>query len=140
MNELYSGEFPQPNEYYIGVVDPQLNPPPTGIASATDNFNAITFNPSPVNFAIQVVHEVGHNHGLQHVSCPAYVFPMGQSNEEFPSFPDGTIVSGGWGVLDGIYRDPADHYDYMGYCDPGWPSAHYWDTVLENLESQNTQP
>jgi len=136
--DVFDNDFPQPNEYYIGVIDTQITPvPPFALALLGKNVNAINYDAAPLAFATNVVHEVGHNHGMEHVNCPvAQSFP----DTDFPTHPVGTLETGGWGVLDGIYRAASSTYDYMSYCSPVWSSATHWSVVISDLEAENTQP
>ena len=74
--------------------------------------------------AATVVHEIGHNHGRQHVAC------SGEGDPD-PLYPiaGGSTGREGWGVIDGIFR-PASHADFMTYCDPSWVSAYGWNLAF----------
>ncbi len=135
--DVFDNDFPQPNEYYIGVIDTQITPEPISLALLGMNVNAINYDAAPLPFATNVVHEVGHNHGMPHVNCPDF---QSHPDTEFPTHPVGNLETGGWGVLDGIYRAASSTYDYMSFCSPVWSSAAHWSVVISDLEAQNTQP
>ncbi len=76
-----------------------------------------------------IVHELGHNFGLQHAPC-------GGAGNPDPNFPnrDGSIISRG---IDGTkVINPSQVFDIMGYCDPDWISEYYYAKAQKNLEQR----
>ena len=78
-----------------------------------------------------VVHETGHNQGLNHVACP-----FASSSNTDPAYPyaGGEIGGWGWGVSTGDVIG-SDAYDYMSYCGPSWASDWTWNKTEARIET-----
>ncbi len=73
-----------------------------------------------------VAHELGHNMGLGHAPC----------GDPMPPDLDGGLREGGtigypgWDLQQGRLVSPSSHRDFMGYCQPRWPSDRSFDRML----------
>lgn len=78
-----------------------------------------------------IVHEIGHNQGLQHVFCQG-----GGAANTNPSYPDpaGYIQQPGFGIRDFVMR-PSSQYDYMSYCGPSWVSTWTWNVTYNRIRT-----
>jgi hypothetical protein len=81
------------------------------------------------------VHETGHMHGRNHVDCPGP--DPGNTDANYP-YADGSIGDFGYGILDGLLRDPATDVDFMTICvRPTWVSDYNWEAYFERIASLN---
>lgn len=78
------------------------------------------------------VHEIGHTQGRAHVQCPGAT-----SAGPDPSYPheNGSIGVWGFGVRDFGVRNPSNHTDYMGYCNPTWVSDWQWNATYDRIRT-----
>ncbi|UJR84542.1 Hypothetical protein I5071_66210 [Sandaracinus amylolyticus] len=76
------------------------------------------------------VHEVGHTLGRPHAPCGGVAGPD-------PSFPyaGGSIGSWGYDILTGELKDPAQHADILGYCDPTWISDYNYGLIFDRIRA-----
>ncbi len=94
---------------------------------------------SPESSSQTVVHETGHNQGLNHVACP-----QASASGVDPAYPyaGGEVGGWGWGAVSGDFHG-SNSYDYMSYCGPSWVSDWTWNktqTRIETLSSQAAPP
>ncbi|MEM6989986.1 MAG: M66 family metalloprotease [Myxococcota bacterium] len=82
-----------------------------------------------------VVHETGHNQGLNHVACP-----QASSSGVDPAYPygNGQVGGWGWGALSGEFHG-SNSYDYMSYCGPSWVSDWTWSKTQSRIEALSSQ-
>lgn len=75
-------------------------------------------------------HEIGHNQGLAHVSCPNV-----ETDGADAAYPHGDGAIGSWGA--GVRRlevfGPDETFDYMSYCGPSWVSDWTWYQTRERI-------
>src|SRR5690606_11309363 len=79
-----------------------------------------------------VVHEVGHNEGMQHVFCP-----YAQAASPDPTYPyqNGLLGQWGFGVVSLQLYSPDNTYDYMTYCGPSWISTWSWKKSFTRIRT-----
>lgn len=77
-------------------------------------------------------HELGHNHGRNHAPC-------GGASGADGSYPYSGALIGSWGYDrdEQELLDPANHRDFMSYCDPSWVSDYTYQAFLERIASLN---
>ena len=70
-------------------------------------------------------HEIGHNMDLEHADC-------GDAGGPDPNYPygDGSIGIWGYDFEAEALVDPADHKDFMSYCNPAWVSDYHFAKAL----------
>ena len=113
MKQLRSQEGAAPNVYYAALVDPGC--PVIGCAGAgvagvaeltsptqNDGINRVSANVwhNPTTSARTVNHEIGHNQGLSHVSCPGQ-----NAAGPNPAYPYAEGKIGVWGLWYPWFRD-----------------------------------
>ncbi|GAC1351032.1 MAG: hypothetical protein NVSMB1_00200 [Polyangiales bacterium] len=79
-------------------------------------------------------HEIGHNHGRQHLPCGITAGPFDPS-------PYAGGLSGGFGY-DSITKSltPPTAGDVMGYCNPTWISDYTYNALFTRIASVNGAP
>ena len=137
--DLRWAEAPPGDVYYYGSVWPCVTPNVAGLGvtlpDPTTPFGegrasvGVYDDDFPTREAIIMVHEVGHNHGRQHVACNG---DEGTIDPAYP-IPGGEIGVEGWGVHDGQLRPPSAK-DYMSYCQDRWVSPYGWQQTLAVID------
>ena len=142
LSSLRSSENVGPQVYYVGLVDVGCfvagcgNGGTTGVGfiPSDQQFSAnqrvsISIWYQPSSSAGTVVHELGHNQGLNHVACPG-AFSSGTD----PSYPyqDGRLGTWGYGLRSGEVAGSTS-YDYMSYCGPSWASDWTWNKTRSRI-------
>src|SRR5690606_23476564 len=84
------------NIYYIGVIDTGAQSGVVGIAPLGGNVNANLWRTSKSSTAETIVHEVGHNQGLNHIQCAGA--NSDGPDASYPDHPLGRIINTGFGV------------------------------------------
>ncbi|MEM6289695.1 MAG: zinc-dependent metalloprotease family protein [Myxococcota bacterium] len=144
LSQLKSQDGAAPGVYYAGLVNIGCfvtgcgNAGTTGIAyvpgaSQNSSFQRVSANVwfQPESSSGTVVHEIGHNQGLNHVFCPG-----GGASGTDPAYPynNGQLSGWGWGAKSGdIYG--SNSYDYMSYCGPSWVSDWTWEKTRARIET-----
>ena len=72
-------------------------------------------------------HEVGHNMDLAHSDCGG----AGGPDPDYP-YGEGSIGIWGYDFEAGALVDPAEHKDFMSYCDPAWVSDYHFARALDH--------
>jgi len=83
-----------------------------------------------------MAHEVGHNHGRDHASCPQ----TGISGVD-PSYPyaNGAVGVYGWDARSQALVPPSNT-DIMGYCNKKWISDYTYDGLVNRVALVNGAP
>lgn len=76
------------------------------------------------------IHELGHNHGRDHAPCNV----TGDNN--YP-YAGGSIGVWGYDLEEQELKDPAEHADFMGYCNSNWVSDYTYNAFTERIASVN---
>jgi hypothetical protein len=148
MSALRGNEQADPNIYYHALVDvngPSVNMV-AGIASLTgDNKSdgqsrvaaTVWFKQGdlpPAQSTGTIVHEVGHNQGLQHVFCPNASTPALGPDPNYPHM-DGKIGVYGFGIRSFKLYTPTGAHDYMTYCGNAWVSDWTWNKTYQRIRT-----
>lgn len=101
----------------VGLGIGYVNPSASDASETDDRLSYETF-----------LHELGHNHGREHVDC-------GNPDDPDPNYPYGGGRLGTWGfdVEERQPKDPDDYRDFMSYCDPYWVSDYTWNAVAARI-------
>ena len=126
-NWYYHALFPVPNGGVAGVAGLASVPGP-GKGEGNQRVSATALGNNVFGTRGTVVHEIGHNEGLQHVYCP---FAMSASPDPNYPFENGVIGYWGFGILSFELYAPDNHYDYMSYCGPSWASRWSFRKTFE---------
>jgi hypothetical protein len=111
--------------YYYGVVRTGYSSGIAGMATwAAARTPAIGWDRLPSASGV-MAHEVGHNLGRSHAPCGG----AGGPDASYPH-PGGSIGVWGLDVAALLLKNPATHYDLMGYCDPDWVSDFNWSAMV----------
>lgn len=146
---LRASEAPAADVYYYGLVwpcDASTNAgglgyiPDVPTAPDAGQYRAaigVWYDFDPAFSYQTMVHELGHNHGREHVAC------TGGEADPDPGYPIGGGATGvlGWGTLDQQFRMP-QVADYMSYCELLWASTYGWNrslTVIDALTAMADQ-
>lgn len=139
---LRAAESPAVDVYYYGLLHPcdasttygGYGYVPLDPGSAIDApYRAsigIWYDFDPVFSYETMAHEVGHNHGRDHVAC------SGAEAGTDPAYPNpgGLTGSLGWGIHDESFR-PSTFADYMSYCNDLWVSPYGWARTLGVIDA-----
>jgi hypothetical protein len=88
-----------------------------------------------------LAHELGHNYGRRHVACGE--FPEEEANFDDIPFPE-SLGNPDENALDATFAfdpltflvlRPTEACDIMGYGSTRWPTAYYWNAVLNEANS-----
>ncbi len=109
--------------YYYGIV-------PVSYGSGVAGIGYVGF---PVSIGWNrsksvLIHEIGHNFGLQHAPCGGAANP----DSAYP-FAGGSIGTWGYDSRSGSLLDPSGRRDLMSYCNPIWVSGYNYTKVRERL-------
>lgn len=139
---LRASESPAADVYYYGLLMPcdasttyggygyvPLSPTTAGEAPYRVAIG-IYYDFDPVFSYETMAHEVGHNHGREHVACSG---SEGSTDPAYPN-PGGATGMLGWGIHDGVFR-PSTYADYMSYCEQLWASPYGWSRTLDVLDA-----
>lgn len=140
--QLRLNDAPGPQVIYMGIYEDQCDvahaqgegfvpSTPPRMDEANLRVGWTTYHPhSYIRTAYTLTHEVGHTLGRDHVTCSGN---EANPDADYP-FPDGNVGDApGWGIYDGVWRDPRTHADFMTYCDPSWASRYAWDHSLPTI-------
>ena len=151
MSALRVNEAAAPNVYYHAIVD--VNGPAVnmvaGIASLTGNTKdqgsqrvaaTVWFktneNP-PASSSGTIIHEIGHNQGLQHVYCPNAATEAAGPDPNYPH-EGGKIGVYGFGIRSFRLYTPTAAHDYMTYCGNAWVSDWTWNKTYQRIRTLTT--
>ena len=126
-NVYYHAVFPVPGGGVAGVAGIASVPGP-GKGEGDRRVSATALGSNPLGARGTLVHEVGHNEGLQHVYCP---FADAASPDPTYPFENGVLGTWGFGILSFELYPPENHYDYMSYCGPSWASRWSFTKTFE---------
>lgn len=139
---LRAFEVPEPDVYYYASIDPCQEPMQGGLGYVPEIPTSIEdaqwraaigvyYDWDPTFSEWTMVHEVGHNHGRQHVACAG---TEAGTDPEYPIAGGATGVLG-WGIHDGSFH-AASATDYMTYCvEDLWTSSYAWSRTLEVIDA-----
>lgn len=139
---LRSAESPDADVYYYGLLFPcdgSTNyggygyvpfAPETAAEAQYRVAIGIWYDFDPAFSYGTMAHEVGHNHGREHVACAG---TEGTTDPAYP-IPGGLTGMVGWGIHDGMFR-PSTFADYMSYCSQLWASAYGWSRTLDVIDA-----
>jgi hypothetical protein len=148
MSALRGNEAADPNIYYHALVDvrgPSVNMV-AGIAQLTGNDKAsgssrvaatVWFKQGdvpPSQSTGTIVHEVGHNQGLQHVFCPNAATEAAGPDPTYPH-EGGKIGVYGFGIRSFQLYTPTGAHDYMTYCGNAWVSDWTWNKTYQRIRT-----
>jgi hypothetical protein len=130
-NIYYHALFPVPSGGVAGVAG-VASVPGDGKGEGGGRVSVSALGNNPGGTAGTVVHEVGHNEGLQHVFCP-----FAQAASPDPSYPyeNGLLGTWGFGIISFNLYAPDNHYDYMSYCGPSWVSRWSWTKTFGRIRT-----
>jgi len=82
-----------------------------------------------------MAHEIGHNHGRNHVNCSTAGTITGIDSK----YPYSTKTMGTWGYDSRTQTllDPTKYVDIMSYCSPVWISDYNYSALLTRVASVN---
>ncbi|PRP93192.1 hypothetical protein ENSA5_44590 [Enhygromyxa salina] len=147
MAALRANDAADPNVYYHALVD--VNGPAVnmvaGIAQLTGEsksgassrvaatvwFKSPPDTP-PVGSSGTIVHEIGHNQGLQHVFCPQAATEAASPDPNYPH-EGGKIGVYGFGIRSFKLYTPTAAHDYMTYCGNAWVSDWTWNKTYRRI-------
>lgn len=130
------------NIYYAGIIN--LGNPSgafvAGIAPLGGNVSAnrIVTSLGYDETAEVIVHETGHNQGLNHIECPGQLQSAG-NDSSYPDHPNGRILSTGFGLKSFRIYGSELNYDYMSYCNDRWTSPWTWNKVWGRISQFTAQ-
>jgi hypothetical protein len=149
MAALRGNETEGPNVYYHALVD--VNGPAVnmvaGIAMLTGDGKdsassrvaaTVWYKQSeevpPSGSTGTIVHEVGHNQGLQHVFCPNAATTAAGPDPNYPH-EGGKIGVYGFGIRSYRLYTPTAAHDYMTYCGNAWVSDWTWNKTYQRIQT-----
>jgi hypothetical protein len=143
MSALKSEDGAGPNEYYHALVEvgtPAVNHV-AGIAQLTGDDKgasgsrvAATVWLVPAGSTETLVHEVGHNQGLNHVYCPNQATEAAGPDPNYPN-QTGKITVYGFGIRNYLVYSTNGSHDYMTYCANSWVSDWTWTKTRKRIKT-----
>jgi hypothetical protein len=135
MSQIWSQNGAPGNVYYVGLVDTGAGSGIMGCALLNANFNAdVWVNGSIRTTATSIVHEIGHNQGLNHVQCDDMGNPAAGPDTSYPDHPLGRTLNTGFGIRDFSMYPGESTIDYMSYCNDRWVSPWTWNKVWTRIQ------
>jgi hypothetical protein len=136
MSQIWSQAGAPGNIYYVGLVDTGASFGIMGCALLNANFNADVWVDNDVGTtATSIVHEIGHNQGLQHVQCDDMGNPADGPDPSYPDHPLGRTLNTGFGIRDFSMYPGETTIDYMSYCTDRWVSPWTWNKVWTRIQA-----
>jgi hypothetical protein len=136
MQQIWSQAGAPANVYYVGLVDTGASSGVMGCALINANFNADVWVDSSMGItATSIVHEIGHNQGLNHVECDDMGNPSAGNDPNYPDAPHGRTLNTGFGIRDFSMYPGDTTTDYMSYCTKRWVSPWTWNKVWPRIQS-----
>ncbi|PRQ06549.1 zinc-dependent metalloprotease family protein [Enhygromyxa salina] len=140
MSQIWSQAGAPSNVYYVGLVDTGASSGTMGCALINANFNAdVWVNNSMGITATSIVHEIGHNQGLNHVECDDMGNPSAGNDPSYPDHPEGRTLNTGFGIRDFKMYPGDTTIDYMSYCNKRWVSPWTWAKVWSRIQTFTAQ-
>lgn len=149
LSALRNNETEDPNVYYHALVDvrgPAVNMV-AGIAQLTGDSKdsassrvaaTVWFKQNvetpPSGSSGTLVHEIGHNQGLQHVFCPGAATTAAGPDPAYPH-EGGVIGVYGFGIRSFRLYTPTGAHDYMTYCGNAWVSDWTWNKTYQRIKT-----
>jgi hypothetical protein len=135
MSQVWSQAGAPSNIYYVGLVDTGAASGIMGCALLNANFNADVWVDSSIGItATSIVHEIGHNQGLNHVECEDMGNPSEGNDPSYPDHPLGRTLNTGFGIRDFSMYPGDTTIDYMSYCQERWVSPWTWNKVWTRIQ------
>lgn len=135
MSQIWSQAGAPSNVYYVGLVDTGASSGTLGCAVLNANFNADLWIDNNIKLsATSIVHEIGHNQGLQHVQCDDMGNPAAGPDPSYPDHPLGRTLNTGFGIRDFAMYPGETTTDYMSYCNDRWVSPWTWNKVWTRIK------
>ena len=130
-NWYYHALFPVPGGGVAGVAG-IASVPGDGLGEGGSRVAATAQGSNGGNARDVVLHEVGHNQGLNHVACP-----FAQAASPDPTYPhqNGLVGHWGFGIVNFNLVAPDNHYDYMSYCNPSWASQWSFTKTFKRMRT-----
>jgi hypothetical protein len=136
MSQIWSQAGAPSNIYYVGLVDTGASSGIMGCALLNANFNADVWVDSSLGItATSIVHEIGHNQGLNHVQCDDMGNPADGPDPSYPDHPLGRTLNTGFGIRDFSMYPGESTTDYMSYCNDRWVSPWTWNKVWTRIQA-----
>jgi hypothetical protein len=136
MSQIWSQAGAPGNIYYVGLVDTGAASGIMGCALLNANFNADVWVDSSLGItATSIVHEIGHNQGLNHVACDDMGNPAADPDPSYPDHPLGRTLNTGFGIRDYRMYPGETTIDYMSYCNDRWVSPWTWNRVWSRIQN-----
>jgi hypothetical protein len=140
MSQIWSQAGAPSNVYYVGLVDTGASSGTMGCALINANFNADVWVDGSMGItATSVVHEIGHNQGLNHVECDDMGNPSAGNDPNYPDHPEGRTLNTGFGIRDYKMYPGDTTIDYMSYCNKRWVSPWTWAKVWSRIQTFTAQ-
>ena len=140
MSQVWSQAGAPSNIYYVGLVDTGASSGVMGCALINANFNADVWVDSSLGItATSIVHEIGHNQGLNHVQCDDMGNPAEGPDPSYPDHPLGRTLNTGFGIRDYEMYPGDTTMDYMSYCTDRWVSPWTWNKVWTRIQQFTAQ-
>lgn len=141
--DVRAQDQPDPDVYYMGLIDicDDCEDCPAGsgyyaeptLAAAPFRASIVVHRADLASVANSAVHELGHNHNLQHNPCSDFVQNPGEVLPDYPH-ANGLIGVDGYEFATDSLHDDASTYDVMASCRPRWTSNLSWTRVRAHIQ------
>lgn len=135
MQQQWSAAGAPANVYFAGLVDTGASSGVMGCAWLNSTVSANVWVDSNIGTtATTVVHEIGHNMGLNHIDCDDMGNQAAGVDPSYPDHPNGRTLNTGIGIRDFRMYPGATTIDYMSYCNKRWVSPWTWNKVWPRIQ------